>query len=69
MRSRIAACPDGLGLFGERSYEKLASARVFAAPNDHVQLFLKHLWGGRGLHQMGEADYLDFVSERIRKFG
>lgn len=47
-RNPIAEWLDGLGLFGLRSYEKFVPAAVFAAPNDQVALFLRHLWATDG---------------------
>ncbi|MBU9763037.1 hypothetical protein FR943_04135 [Mycobacterium sp. TNTM28] len=47
-RNPIAEWLDGLGLFGLRSYEKFVPAKVFAAPNDQVALFLRHLWATDG---------------------
>jgi replicative DNA helicase len=47
-RNPIAAWLDGLGLFGKRSYDKFVPAEVFAAPNDQVALFLRHLWATDG---------------------
>ena len=47
-RNPIAAWLDGLGLFGKRSYEKFVPAGVFAAPNEQVALFLRHLWATDG---------------------
>lgn len=47
-RNPIAEWLDGLGLFGLRSYEKFVPAEVFAAPNDQVTLFLRHLWATDG---------------------
>jgi replicative DNA helicase len=47
-RNPIAAWLDGLGLFDKRSYDKFVPAEVFAAPNDQVALFLRHLWATDG---------------------
>lgn len=47
-RNPIAEWLDSLGLFGLRSYEKFVPADVFAAPNDQVALFLRHLWATDG---------------------
>ena len=47
-RNPIAAWLDSLGLFGKRSYEKFVPAAIFAAPNDQVALFLRHLWATDG---------------------
>ena len=47
-RNPIAAWLDDLGLFGKRSYEKSVPAGVFAAPNEQVALFLRHLWATDG---------------------
>jgi replicative DNA helicase len=47
-RNPIAAWLDGLGLFGKRSYEKFVPPEVFAAPNEQVALFLRHLWATDG---------------------
>jgi replicative DNA helicase len=47
-RNPIAEWLDGLGLFGRRSHEKFVPAEVFAAPNDQVALFLRHLWATDG---------------------
>jgi replicative DNA helicase len=47
-RNPVAAGLDGLGLFGKRSYEKFVPAELFAAPNDQVALFLRHLWATDG---------------------
>jgi replicative DNA helicase len=47
-RNPIAAWLDGLGLFGKRSHEKFVPAEVFAAPNNQVALFLRHLWATDG---------------------
>jgi replicative DNA helicase len=37
-----------LGLFDKRSYDKFVPKEVFAAPNDQVALFLRHLWATDG---------------------
>lgn len=47
-RNPIAEWLDGLGLFDKRSYDKFVPAVVFAAPNDQVALFLRHLWATDG---------------------
>ncbi|MGV0871478.1 replicative DNA helicase [Mycolicibacterium sp. XJ879] len=47
-RNPIAAWLDKLGLFGKRSYEKFVPEAIFAAPNDQVALFLRHLWATDG---------------------
>jgi replicative DNA helicase len=47
-RNPIAAWLDGLGLFDKRSYDKFVPAEVFAAPNEQVALFLRHLWSTDG---------------------
>jgi replicative DNA helicase len=47
-RNPIAAWLDGLGLFDKRSYDKFVPAEVFAAPNDQIALFLRHLWATDG---------------------
>ncbi|MFT4124676.1 MAG: replicative DNA helicase [Gordonia sp. (in: high G+C Gram-positive bacteria)] len=47
-RNPIAAWLDELGLFGLRSYEKFVPDVVFAAPNDQVALFVRHLWATDG---------------------
>jgi replicative DNA helicase len=47
-RNPIAAWLDGLGLFDKRSYDKFVPAEVFAAPDDQVVLFLRHLWATDG---------------------
>ena len=47
-RNPIVEWLDGLGLFDQRSYEKFVPAEVFAAPNDQVLLFLRHLWATDG---------------------
>ncbi len=47
-RNPIAAWLDRLGLFGLRSHEKFVPKDVFALPNDHVALFLRHLWATDG---------------------
>jgi replicative DNA helicase len=47
-RNPIAAWLDGLGLFNKRSYDKFVPAEVFAAPNDQIALFLRHLWATDG---------------------
>lgn len=48
VRNPIAAWLDGLGLFDKRSYEKFVPEAVFAAPNDQIALFLRHLWSTDG---------------------
>lgn len=50
-RNPIAAWLDKLGLFGKRSYEKFVPREIFAAPNDQVALFLRHLWATDGCVQ------------------
>ena len=47
-RNPVAGWLDGLGLLGKRSYEKFVPASVFAAPNEQVALFLRHLWATDG---------------------
>jgi replicative DNA helicase len=47
-RNPIAAWLDEHGLFGLRSYDKFVPPAVFAAPNDQVALFLRHLWATDG---------------------
>ena len=47
-RNPIAAWLDGLGLFGKRSWQKFVPAEVFAAPEDQVALFVRHLWATDG---------------------
>jgi replicative DNA helicase len=47
-RNPIAAWLDGLGLLDKRSYDKFVPAAVFAAPNDQIALFLRHLWSTDG---------------------
>jgi replicative DNA helicase len=48
VRNPIAAWLDGLGLFGKRSYEKFVPDEIFAAPNEQIALFLRHLWATDG---------------------
>ena len=47
-RNPIVAWLDGLGLFDKRSYEKFVPVPIFAAPNDQIGLFLRHLWATDG---------------------
>lgn len=55
-RNPIAAWRDGLGLFGQRSYEKFVPAEVLALQNGQVGLFLRHLWATDG-HVSWDARY------------
>jgi replicative DNA helicase len=42
-RNPISAWLDGHGLFGKRTYDEFVPAQVFAAPNEQIALFLRHL--------------------------
>jgi replicative DNA helicase len=48
VRNPIAAWLDSLGLFDKRSYEKFLPSVVFAAPDEQIALFLRHLWSTDG---------------------
>jgi replicative DNA helicase len=39
---------DDLGIYGQRSYEKVIPAPVFTLPADQIRLFLRHLWATDG---------------------
>jgi replicative DNA helicase len=47
-RNPIAAWLDELGVFGLRSYEKRVPGAVFAASDNDVAYFLRHLWATDG---------------------
>jgi replicative DNA helicase len=47
-RNPIEQWLDRLGLLGLRGCEKFVPQQVFALPNDHVALFLRHLWATSG---------------------
>ncbi len=47
-RNPIAVWLDELGVFGLRSHEKRVPARVFGESDEHIALFLRHLWSTDG---------------------
>jgi replicative DNA helicase len=44
----VASWLRRLGVFGLRSYEKYVPAEVFAQPEEHIRIFLRHLWSTDG---------------------
>lgn len=45
-----------LGIYGQRSHEKRVPAEVFRLKNDHIALFLRHLWATDGTISVRSED-------------
>lgn len=48
VRNPIAAWLDNLGIYGQRSKEKIVPYQLFGLPREQVSLFLRHLWATDG---------------------
>ena len=48
VRNPIAAWLDDLGVYGQRSREKVVPTELFSLPDEQIALFLRHLWATDG---------------------
>ena len=68
-RNPIAAWLDRFGLYGKRSHEKFVPRELFAAADDEIALFLRHLWstdGSAGIYRSGAGRvYYASTSRRL----